>query len=148
MGNRPRRLGLNIPGFGCVSGTKGFKKHPIICTTRVSFERVDKAGVRPCVPGCAHTGGALRARIFELECVCAWSEAAQGRGSDIEDGLNPVLHSSGRPEFIRVRIIPPQDQRKRILNKSSCWGENAIVPGERGGERRVYCACVVACVAH
>lgn len=26
-----------------------------------------------------------------------------------------------------MRIIPPQDQRKRILNKSSCWGENAIV---------------------
>lgn len=59
------------------------------------------------------------------------SEAAQGRGSDIEDGLNPVLHSSGRPEFIRVRIIPPQDQRKRILNKSSCWGENAIVRGKK-----------------
>lgn len=65
------------------------------------------------------------------------SEAAQGRGSDIEDGLNPVLHSSGRPEFIRVRIIPPQDQRKRILNKSSCWGENAIV---RGGKKREFCA--------
>lgn len=29
--------------------------------------------------------------------MCALSEAAQGRGSDIEDGLNPVLHSSGRP---------------------------------------------------
>lgn len=64
------------------------------------------------------------------------SEAAQGRGSDIEDGLNPVLHSSGRPEFIRVRIIPPQDQRKRILNKSSCWGENAIVRGKK----REFCA--------
>ncbi len=59
--------------------------------------------------------------------VCVLSEAAPGRGSDIEDGLNPVLHSSGRPQFIRVRIIPPQDQRKCILNKSSCWGENAIV---------------------
>lgn len=76
------------------------------------------------------------------------SEAAQGRGSDIEDGLNPVLHSSGRPEFIRVRIIPPQDQRKRILNKSSCWGENAIVHGKKNQKIRVYCACVVPCVAH
>lgn len=100
------------------------------------------------MPGCAHTGGALRARIFELECVCAWSEAAQGRGSDIEDGLNPVLHSSGRPEFIRVRIIPPQDQRKRILNKSSCWGENAIVPGERGGKKDACTARVCWRVLH
>ena len=30
-------------------------------------------------------------------CACVLSEAAPGRGSDIEDGLNPVLHSSGRP---------------------------------------------------
>lgn len=29
--------------------------------------------------------------------LCVLSEAAPGRGSDIEDGLNPVLHSSGRP---------------------------------------------------
>lgn len=29
--------------------------------------------------------------------LCVLSEATPGRGSDIEDGLNPVLHSSGRP---------------------------------------------------
>ena len=75
--------------------------------------------MQPCSGACACASLNLR--------VCVLSEAAQGRGSDIEDGLNPVLHSSGRPRFIRVRIIPPQDQRKRILNKSSCWGENAIV---------------------
>lgn len=75
--------------------------------------------------------------------LCVLSEAAQGRGSDIEDGLNPVLHSSGRPWFIRVRIIPPQDQRKRILNKSSCWGENAIV---RVQPYVLYvCVCARAC---
>ena len=34
---------------------------------------------------------------FASMCVCVLSEAAPGRGSDIEDGLNPVLHSSGRP---------------------------------------------------
>lgn len=74
-----------------------------------------------CAPVCVCVCVSLNLR------VCVLSEAAQGRGSDIEDGLNPVLHSSGRPEFIRVRIIPPQDQRKCILNKSSCWGENTIV---------------------
>lgn len=52
-------------------------KYAIICTVRVSFKHVDKAGVRPCVPGCAHTGGALRARIFELECA---SSLKQPRG--------------------------------------------------------------------
>lgn len=34
---------------------------------------------------------------FASVCMCVLSEAAPGRGSDIEDGLNPVLHSSGRP---------------------------------------------------
>lgn len=45
-----------------------------------------------CACGCAH---ALHASCWMRMCVL--SEAAPGRGSDIEDGLNPVLHSSGRP---------------------------------------------------
>ena len=65
------------------------------------------------------------------------SQAALGSVSDIEDGLSPVLHSSGRAQFIRLGIIPPQDQGRRILNKSRCWGENARV-------RAKVCVCLFA----
>lgn len=42
-------------------------KHPIFAQRVSHLSAFDKADVRPCVPGCAHTVVALRARIFELE---------------------------------------------------------------------------------
>lgn len=46
---------------------------------------------------CASVCVCISVNLQVCVCVCVLSEAAPGRGSDIEDGLNPVLHSSGRP---------------------------------------------------
>lgn len=46
---------------------------------------------------CLHVCISMNLRVCVRAFACVLSEAAPGRGSDIEDGLNPVLHSSGGP---------------------------------------------------
>lgn len=47
-----------------------------------------------------------------------------------------------------MRIIPPQDQRKRILNKSSCRGENAVVRAKPYVLYERVCVCVCVSLRH
>lgn len=67
----------------------------------LSSSRAGAAGWRQKADGVIETPGA---RAVASGVVLF--QGTPGRGSDIEDGLSPVLHSSGRPQFISVRIIP------------------------------------------
>lgn len=72
VGNHPRRLGLNIPGFGCVSGTKGFKNIPSFAQRVSHLSALTK---QACVPAC------LGVRTLAVLCAHAslnWSVCAPG----------------------------------------------------------------------